>query len=461
MKTGETRDTTPIILTVFPLISMLAAIIPSIFNNTSGIDTAKIGIITLLLTGAVAYYIRENAEVILSKKNAMLIVTVTYIFSICLLLLIPAPEVFCFWMVGGLLVSMMVDNKLGLLLHFNLSFIMGIMITKGPEQLIQVLIMGVLLSMLSGAMRQKTTVIYASIIILSTNMTLAFAFQNFIFDTITNFNYFKSLFSILTVLITAYFVYALYNRLVLDEEEVIVADLFQKEKEQVQSESILLHANSLNPTGQVVEMAITSQISDKNMEETTEEASNVEASSDSLFDYGARTSYEILCDIENDLLKQLKQYSESLYEHALHIGDLSKRAAREIGADEVLAMAGGLYHEIGKIRGKNYIEEGVNLAKEYSFPKELELIIKQHNINHDKPSFVEAAIVMLSDSVVSTIEYIGSNEDQKFSSNKIIENIFQLRMEKGTFDASSLSLKDYKILKEFYQKEFGKEHGSN
>ncbi len=169
---------------------------------------------------------------------------------------------------------------------------------------------------------------------------------------------------------------------------------------------------------------------------------------------GTWTSYEILCDSENELLMKLKTYSETLYQHALRIGDLSCRAAKEIGADEKVAFAGGLYHEIGKINGKNYIEEGLLIAEEYSFPKELRSVIKEHNIKYDKPSSVAAAIVMLSDSIESTIEYIEKTGEHKFTNEKIIDNIFQMRMEKGTFDSSGLSLKDYKKLKDFFQKEY-------
>jgi cyclic-di-AMP phosphodiesterase PgpH len=305
------------------------------------------------------------------------------------------------------------------------------------------------MSMLSGAMKKKSTVIYASIIILSTNMTIAFAFNNFIFDTKTNYNYFKSLFSIIAVLVTAYFVYALYNRFVFGEGEE--EELIEKySPDDVQNTSTgLLHASSLTASTVAKEVAATN--------------SNQEVEADILSDtsedlaYVSGTSYEVLCDLENTLLKQLKEYSVSIYEHSLSIGELSKRAAGEIGANEMLALAGGLYHEIGKLKGKNYIEEGLNLAEEYAFPKELKQIIKQHNIKYDKPGSVEAAIVMMSDSVVSTIDYIKNSDEKKFSTNKIIENIFQLRMEKGTFDACSLSLKDYKKLKEFFQNEFGDE----
>jgi putative nucleotidyltransferase with HDIG domain len=146
----------------------------------------------------------------------------------------------------------------------------------------------------------------------------------------------------------------------------------------------------------------------------------VEDVEDAHVSHGIRTSYEVLCDLDNELVQKMKQYSESLYNHSVRIGDLSLRAALEVGADEMLALAGGLYHEVGKINGKNYIEEGLIIAEEYAFPKELKAILKEHNIKYEKPNSVEAAIVMLSDNVVSTIEYIEKNDDHKFSSNKVI-----------------------------------------
>jgi putative nucleotidyltransferase with HDIG domain len=172
---------------------------------------------------------------------------------------------------------------------------------------------------------------------------------------------------------------------------------------------------------------------------------------------GTSSSYDVLCSPTNELLMKLKQHSEALYAHALYIADLSARAAKLIGASEQLAMAGGLYHEIGKLNGKNYIEEGLIIAEDYAFPKELKAILREHNIKYDKPNSVEAAIVMLSDSVVSTIEYIEKSEDRKYTTNKIVDNIFQMRMEKGTFDGANLSLNNFKDLKEFYQKEFTRE----
>ena len=181
---------------------------------------------------------------------------------------------------------------------------------------------------------------------------------------------------------------------------------------------------------------------------------NNERVSSPVSDNVTKTSYDLLISDNNELLIKMKEFSESLYNHCRLIGDLSGKAARTIGANENLARAGGYYHEVGKLGGKNYIEEGLKLADRYSFPNELREVLKQHNIKYDKPTFVESAIVMISDNLVSTIEYIEKTGDKKFSPDKIVDNLFRMRMDKGTFDDALLSIKDFNLLKEFYKKEF-------
>lgn len=447
MKTNDIKNQTPVIITILPFLSMLMAILPSVISQTAGIGTVKIGIITLLLTGAVVFYIRANADDILNKKLAKTIITVSYLGSICLLLFIPDPSTFSFWMIGGLLVSMLIDNKLGLILHFNLAFIMGLMVIKNPEQIIRVLIIGILLSMLSSSLKNKSTVIYSIIIILSLNLTISFVINNLNIETMSNYNYLKAISSIFLVIFADFIISMIYFNNFGKEGAAIgtvTADQIQgmtSENPNDLSAELTKNENSnmeLNLLGEPDLVAIS-------LEAQVIEDSYIE---------NDRTSYEVLCNLNNELLMKLKQFSENLYSHSLFIGDLSSRAAKEIGANDMLAFAGGLYHEIGKINGKNYIEEGLNIADEHAFPKELKAIMKEHNIKYEKPSSIEAAIVMLSDSVVSTIEYIEKNNDHRYTTNKVIDNIFQMRMDKGTFDAATFSLKDYKSLKEFYQKEF-------
>ncbi len=449
-KTDEDRrPQNSILITIFPILSMLVSILPGIVNKTSGVEIAKVAILTLILTTVATFYIRLNMDSISDKKLAKTVITLSYLCSICLLLVVPEPYLYCFWMLGGLLVAMTIDNKLGLLFHFSLSFVMGISFNLQPEIMIHILIIGLIMNLLAGALRTASTAIYAMIIILSTNVTLAFVINNFIFNTTVNYNYLHSLFSVLAVLVTAFLLCLLYDLAV---SKGRTSD--QQDTEAWSSDTVL-NSVFVDPAGELSIQTIASETMETNQEALS--SNNEEDTSNLDRIIGTSSSYDVLCSLNNELLLRLKQHSEALYTHALYIGDLSARASRLIGANEQLAMAGGLYHEIGKINGKNYIEEGLLIAEDYAFPAELKAILKEHNIKYDKPNSVEAAIVMLSDSVVSTIDYIEKTDERKHTTGKIIDNIFQMRMEKGTFDGVNLSLRDFKLLKEFYQKEFYRE----
>lgn len=437
-------DKNNIIINLLPFIAMVIAILPKVlipdqWKDISSLETVRIGIITLLLTLAATFYIRFQSTHILEKRLSKTIITTSYLGSIVLLVFIPYAGTFSIWMLGGLLVSMLVDQKLGLLMQFNLCFMLGIVKDAKLEQVIQLIILSALMILLSGALKSITTAFYAMIIILSSNITLSFVINSFVLDSKATSNYLNSLFAVLVVLVSAYLINSFYEGTLL-KNKLSIASLEGEEH-------LTDHPEIMNrPDHQSVSVLEIDEL-------TKEEELPVEQ----LLSSGTKTSYDVLCDLSNELLRKLQQYSESLYDHALLIGNLSYLAAKEVGANELLAKAGGLYHEIGKLNGKNYIEEGIVIAEDYSFPKELKAILKEHNIKYDKPSSIEAAIVMLSDNVVSTIEYIEKSEDHKFTTDKIIDNLFQMRMEKGTFDKANLSLKEYKTLKEFYQKEFRKQ----
>lgn len=410
MRTDKERRLYSILLiTILPLISVFTVVIIAMLYRTDIIDILKISIITFLLTTVMVFYIRLKAE-FPDIKFSKSIIFISYFISILLIMLPNNPQIYSFWMIGGLINAMLIGKMMGLLVYFNLTFILSITHSLGTDTIIHYLIMGVLFILLSEALKKKDTVIYGAIILLSSNITLSFIMNNFIFDLNSNTNYLASFFSIFAVLVTAFLISVLYERFIDNKLE------------------------TAHETHEIIEDR-EDEIISTNLKNT-------------------KTSYDVLLSDDNELLLRIKEHSENLYKHCRLIGDLSGRAAKLIGADEYLARAGGYYHEVGKINGKNYIEEGLKLAEEYSFPEKLKHILKQHNIKYDKPTFVESAIVMISDNVATTIEYIDKTGNQKFSSDKIIDNIFRIRMDKGTFDDSGLSVRDYKLLKEFYQNEF-------
>lgn len=427
------------LFTLMPVLSLLAIILLGFVKDASILEIAKIGTLTLILTAASVFFIRLQEESILKKRYAKTIIIAGYLVSILLIMLPVKADIYSFWMIGGLLIAMLVDVKLGLLIYFNLTFILSVTMKLRPEMTIHFLILGVLMSLLSGAIRNRSTVIYAAVILLSTNVTLAFVINNFIFDASANHNYMASFFSVLAVLILGFILSAIYDK--------------------------IIAGSSKESEGGVVSVPLEVKLSTTAVESTTMEPSvNPENTDDrslaetaqplSPYQRGIRTSCELLINTNNSLLQRLKEQNPSAYEHSLLVGDISGRAAEQIGADEMLARAGGYYHEIGRLNGKDYILEGLIIAEEHSFPRELTAIIRQHNIKHEKPTSVEAAIVMVTDTAISTIDYIRKTGDKKYTVEKIIDNIFQMRMDKGNFDESGLSVKDYKVLKDFYQKEF-------
>lgn len=497
----EQKNNNLIIITLLPLFAMLVAILPGILQSKVGVELVKAGVLTFLLTSAATFYIRMYAGTIINKPYAKTIIIISYLVSVGLLSLAPDADSLCFWMLGGLVVAMLIDQKLGLLLHFNLSFLLGFTLTPGLETVIVVLIMGVLLCFLANALKQKATAVYAIIIVLSTNVTLAFVMNNFFLEAGISYNYLNSLFSILGVMMLGFLFSYFYERRykVPMEEQPTTLEAgapvgsedskrngIQAGISQILANEGMVSAQSIVEEGLGTKKAVgasTEEVAETDKEAGAskveivgavkedvgpaktlspaseseapmEEVIEDEAEDDHLKIIGTRTSYDVLCDLNNTLLQKLKNHSESLFDHSVRISELSEKAARAIGADALLAKVGGLYHEIGKINGKNYIDEGLKIAEEYAFPAELRAIIKEHNIKYDKPGSVEAAIVMLADSVVSTVEYIEKNNDHRFTNQKIIDNIFQLRLDKGTFDASKLSLMDFKALKEFFLKEF-------
>lgn len=144
-------------------------------------------------------------------------------------------------------------------------------------------------------------------------------------------------------------------------------------------------------------------------------------------------------------LKQLQEKLPDVYAHSLQVASVAKEAADYINADPKVCYAGGVYHEIGKLESKDYVNAGVLLAKTNHFPQTLLTIIEEHNVGVKNATSREAAVVMLSDSVVSMLERVEktkSKEQQK----EMVKRIFVLRLEQGALDQCGLQIEELKKL---------------
>ena len=168
-----------------------------------------------------------------------------------------------------------------------------------------------------------------------------------------------------------------------------------------------------------------------------------------------------ICDINPDcreLAKQLSPESKILENEQEMFDDesvhsrLSGLAARELGCNEALAAVGGMFHEAGRmISPDNYMEGNAVLAEQYGFPEDLAAVIRQHNTGSEIPKSPEAAVVMLSDCIVSTSEYLRKNGKRgAISDDQLVMSIFTNRINKGGLDEAGLTDAQLDTLKAFY-----------
>lgn len=216
---------------------------------------------------------------------------------------------------------------------------------------------------------------------------------------------------------------------------------------------------------------------------------------------------EITNPSQSKLLNKLRTEALGTYTHSLLLGDMCEVVAEKLGIDSLLAKACGYYHDIGKIESPQYFVEnqdgknkheyikpsisvsvikshtklGVEIAKKYRLPQEIiDAILEHHgtttisyfyhqalgllgdenvNINDyeypgPKPKSKYTAILMLADSIESTVRAYSQNSDR--FTTKIIEDIvndmIQKRLSQGQFDECDITLHDLKVIGyEFYK----------
>ena len=100
-----------------------------------------------------------------------------------------------------------------------------------------------------------------------------------------------------------------------------------------------------------------------------------------LFNVSTNMSLMVLCDYNHPLLKELHLKAPGTSLHSQNVAVLAENAAVEIGANAVLARAGALFHDIGKIKNPEYFIEnnqsGSNPHDKIS-PRMSSLIISNH-----------------------------------------------------------------------------------
>lgn len=159
--------------------------------------------------------------------------------------------------------------------------------------------------------------------------------------------------------------------------------------------------------------------------------------------------------LNETLMKQLKEFSDNIYEHCILVGGISQGAAQVIGARKDLAYVAGCYHEVGRMEGKDYVANGEKMLMEHGISQTVIEVMKEHNMNHGKPASKEAAIVMLSDSIATTLQYLHlKHPDKQVKLEELVPSIIGKRFEQGLLKESGLSMEEMNQLKDYYIQSF-------
>lgn len=213
-----------------------------------------------------------------------------------------------------------------------------------------------------------------------------------------------------------------------------------------------------------------------------------------------------LADHNQPLLRKLMQDAPGTFNHSLTVAHLCETAAEAIGANPVLARAGAMYHDIGKLlRPMFFVEnqsfygienphksctprfskmlitahpkDGLELAKDAHLPQVITNFILQHhgtslvsyfynealkeegaeNVQEEqfrypgpKPNMKETAILMIADAVESAVRAAKNPSNEEIDA--IINKIIKERLNDGQLSDSPLTLKDLKTVAETFSR---------
>jgi len=217
---------------------------------------------------------------------------------------------------------------------------------------------------------------------------------------------------------------------------------------------------------------------------------------ETLFGYVTDIELLKLASFNHPVLKDLIVQAPGTYHHAIVIGQLVEAAAREIGANPLLARVGAYYHDIGK--GKNpllfgenqkgesrheglspvmsaeiirrHVGEGVELARQAKLPRQVVGFIEQHHGTRliayffhrakeeaertggtppreedfryagPKPQTREAALVMIAGMVVATSRNLAAPAPEKLRA--LVDRAIQAVVAEGQLDECEITLRD-------------------
>lgn len=214
-----------------------------------------------------------------------------------------------------------------------------------------------------------------------------------------------------------------------------------------------------------------------------------------------------LTDTNSPLLRELAERAPGTFQHSLQVANLCEAATTAIRGNPLLARAGALYHDIGKMKNPMYfienqttglnphdelrfeesaaliighVKEGIRLARKRNLPERLIDFIRTHHGTSTvqyfyrqhlrdfpdeavdpvrfsypgpRPFSKETAVLMMADSVEAASRSLVQKDRE--STDRLVDAIVAHQMGEGQLDESDLSLKEIGIVKDILKQKLG------
>ena len=207
-----------------------------------------------------------------------------------------------------------------------------------------------------------------------------------------------------------------------------------------------------------------------------------------------------LVDRNHPALRLIEEKAPGTFNHSILVGTLAGKAARQIGADPLLAQAAAFYHDLGKTEDpvyfienqfsitnphdhlnpvesckiiRSHVTDGLRLARQYRLPPEIQAGIRCHHgtglmryfyhqaleadpevdpqqFRHhgQKPKRKEMAILMICDAVEGAARaHAQQQEPTAESITKVVDSVVGEKLDDGQLDEAALTFGDLTAVK--------------
>ncbi|MFA0732505.1 MAG: hypothetical protein LKKZDAJK_001058 [Candidatus Fervidibacter sp.] len=211
--------------------------------------------------------------------------------------------------------------------------------------------------------------------------------------------------------------------------------------------------------------------------------------------FGVTTVFTLmeLANPHAPLLRELAEKAPGTYQSSLMVARLAQEAAKRIGANDLLAWVGGLYHDIGKLSRPAYfvenlppgslnphdrlspqmsakvlalhVQQGEELARQHRLPQPIVDIVREHHgtsvmtyflakakergellneadyrYSGPKPRSKESAIVMLADSAEAAVKALSDPTPEQIE--RVVREVIEAKIADGQLDDAPLTLRE-------------------